>query len=386
MGGKSASRSCPGDSTCFDVPAPATSGSCTYDSDCPGSDECFRSSDGNTCATPCTQNTDCGDNQTCMSVSRDGSVKVCADLYPLCLNPDAATSQQICPDDYTCSGSDATTSDPCDGVSCPSGQVCDNGQCVDNTTGGGCPSLGQTPCPDSCGNDYEACLTSSSLSNFCSCTCSTDADCGDNGLCVVVEGTSDKYCVPDNSSTGPCDGVSCPSGQVCDNGQCVDDGTSGGDTGGGGSDAGSGGDTNPCTGLGNTCGSNSCTPENDVCLEKPSGDSICSCRCTSDADCGPGGVCKTFGNGSACVLDTSTGGGGSDAGTSDASSTDAGSGGGGGGSLGPVPGSDAGVVYYGGGGGDDGGCSTTGPNGSAPASLALLAVFGLGIVWRRRRD
>ncbi|AWV90484.1 matrixin family metalloprotease [Bradymonas sediminis] len=91
--------SCPGDSRCFRTPfALSSSGACNPGSCQPG-EECVPDTDnGYTCVTKCNTNADCGTNQLCM----DMGMKVCIETSLLCLNPDAAETGAICPDQYTC--------------------------------------------------------------------------------------------------------------------------------------------------------------------------------------------------------------------------------------------------------------------------------------------
>ncbi|MFW6053232.1 MAG: matrixin family metalloprotease [Persicimonas sp.] len=284
---------CPGDSQCFGVPAPATSGSCTSSADCATGDECYQTESGNFCATPCTSDSGCDSDQTCQDY---GQVQICADTHHLCLNPDADTSG-VCPDGYVCDGSDT-----------------DDGGSGD---GGSCDGLGNSCANDGadCTADNDVCLGLQDGSTICSCQCTSDADCGSDGDCVEVEGGS-SACVPGTTSD-PCDGVTCGSGEVCEDGQCVDDGS------------GDGGDDNDDD-----------DTDDDTDDNEDTG---------TEADAGGG-----------------TGGG---------DGTGGGSGGDDAGSTTSTPQNRS----------EDSACAVAAPTGTAPGSLMLLGVFGLGFVWRRRR-
>ena len=154
--------------------------------------------------------------------------------------------------------------DPCDGVSCPPGQVCQNGVCVDDGSGSGNPCL-PNPCPNG-----EACMTNGDgtyqciptdpcagvscppchtcVNGICIDLCSNGQIC-DGGVCkdptpidpcdgvvcgdceVCVNGVCESTCsagqiceggvCKDPSPTDPCDGVVCPPDEECVNGICV---------------------------------------------------------------------------------------------------------------------------------------------------------------------
>jgi MYXO-CTERM domain-containing protein len=241
---------------------------CSSRDDCGANGFCTQVGGQNKCVTTCGQNGSCPGDSKCF---RSGE-------YYVCLNPDADTAG-VCPSSYTCTGTDS------------------------GGGGGACDGLGDT-CGENgagCTPDNDVCLTMQNNDTICSCTCNTDSDCGDGGLCTQVS-DSNKACVPGTSPTDPCDGVTCDAGKVCSDGQCVDDGSSGGDDAGGSSgDAGARADT------GLDDGGNSGEPEVNV--TKPS---------TSKS----------------------------------ADST----------------------------------CSATGPGHAVPSGLMLLGVFGLGVLWRRKRS
>jgi MYXO-CTERM domain-containing protein len=284
--------SCPGDSQCFQLPSPASSGQCSSTNDCDSGEQCYQTQQGNYCLTGCSSSGDCGGDQECRN-------EVCYDVYHLCLNPDA-NSEGVCPDTYTCSGGGGTSNN-------------------NNGGGGSCDGLGN-PCSagdfDQCTSDNDICLTTQDGS-FCSCSCSSDADCGSNGMCVQAQ--DGNACVP-GSNPDPCDGVTCGSGEVCEDGQCVDDGS------GSNNNTGNNNTGNNNTGNNNTGNNN--TGNNNTGNNNTGGDA------GSGSDSGNVIVVEEESNNSG-----------------ESSST----------------------------------CSATGPaNGTAPTGLALLALFGLGALLRRR--
>ncbi len=119
-----------------------------------------------------------------------------------------------------------TCKGPCDGVVCPSGQVCRVGVCLDPCAGVTCGS-GQV-----CDNGV--CVTS------CSCLpCATGKSCdATSGLCVDPACATATCAAGTNCVAGACvddcKGAVCPTGQTCKSGQCV---TSPSGTGGGSSTA-----------------------------------------------------------------------------------------------------------------------------------------------------
>ncbi|MEZ4296187.1 MAG: MopE-related protein [Polyangiaceae bacterium] len=115
----------------------------------------------------------------------------------------------------------ATCTGSCAGVSCPSNEVCVDGQCTPT-------------CDPKC--------TAGQVCDPATLTC-IESKCTDGPLC-----SDGSCCDPLTGNCGdcPCSGVVCPSGQQCQSGQCILDtnpGTGGGGTGGagGGGTGGTGG-------------------------------------------------------------------------------------------------------------------------------------------------
>lgn len=221
--------------------------SCTSGADCLGG-ICVDTGSGGVCSTSCGTG-GCPGDTVCYEVTIDTGVEL------LCLNPGAENA--VCPFSYSCGA-----------ASC-------------NTLGIDCSNSGASCLPDA-----EICLDDGAGSSFCSCYCQADADCGSGNSCVDLN-SGGRGCVTGIVSN-PCSGVSCPVGQYCDSstGACVVS-------------------SGACPGLGNDCANSgqACTPSNDICLAvSAAGDSICSCKCITDSDCGERAGCVALSGGdSACV-------------------------------------------------------------------------------------
>jgi len=275
------SNSCTGTQVCNTTTGVCEAPRCTTAADCPTnyactSGTCYPAGSCNICK-PCTSNTDCGAAGFCAGV--DATTSVCSQMCPSGTCPGNSACFGVQADGQTyniCLNLDADTA----GL-CPASYVCNDG----TTTPTGCPGLG-TSCANngaSCNPANDVCLSDGG-DGFCSCSCTLDSHCGTGNTCVDLQGGG-KACVV--GVVSPCDGVTCPAGQSCDpnNGQCIT--------------------LTGCPGLGSSCANNgaNCSPANDVCLTDASGQNpICSCGCTTNADCGLG-VCVPVGDGSqsACI-------------------------------------------------------------------------------------
>ena len=69
---------------------------CDNDDMCDPGGFCAEGPTGNFCTIRCDDGTPCPDSTQCFQVSRDG--------FAICLNADAARTQQLCPQDYVCGG------------------------------------------------------------------------------------------------------------------------------------------------------------------------------------------------------------------------------------------------------------------------------------------
>jgi MYXO-CTERM domain-containing protein len=175
---------------------------------CPDANKpiCFQGSCVAKCSSgefPCPNGTTCDANGNCVD--------------PLC-------SGVTCPMGQACRG--GTCVDPCTGVVCPTGETCQLGRCVDPCMGVTCPA--QHVC------EKGVCLAD------CHCRgCDTGFACSTTGACV------DTACATVTCPTGevcqmgkcidPCAGVVCPGGGTCNAGVCSApiSGASSGGTGGG---------------------------------------------------------------------------------------------------------------------------------------------------------
>ena len=187
---------------------------------------------------------ECVDN-TCYQTGCSGCNKACHG--GLCVDNPCGTGS--CPQGKVCKPSaDFSTFicvDSCFGVSCPSGQKCNDGQCGP-TCDPAC-AAGQV-----CNEATQMCVP-----NVC-----TDSSCPDGSTCDPVTGA----CGDD-----PCEGVLCPDGQTCTDGNC---GAAG--AGGAGGASGAGGAGGASTGSGATSGSGGAGGESGV-FKMPSGGSGCAC-------------------------------------------------------------------------------------------------------------
>jgi len=205
------------------VPKCSICASCTQNSDC-GADStylCAETRSGNgICLKSCSRGGCPGDSE-CTGVStRRGT-------FDICLNPGACPEQDrrgtLCPSEYTCgegqvvydcqvdpdgggdddAGMDADTDDA--DASVP---MNDTGSSEDQT----CVSF-EKPCdPDrrgTCGPQADTCDSSlfPGSQPRCSCTCSSDSDCGEGAACETV--SERKWCVPaDQPDAGSSEDVS----------------------------------------------------------------------------------------------------------------------------------------------------------------------------------
>jgi hypothetical protein len=339
------------------------------------------------------------------SLSQDDISGVCSLYQTSC----SCTADSDCGPTQICNGNQCEEA-PCQSDNdCPGGQEC-------NTGTGDC----EVP---SCGSDADCddgyiCDSQGKCASACPVcrTCSSQADCGANGFCTEIGGQN--KCITSCGQDGSCPGDStcyqyddyyiCLNPEANTTGVCPSSYTCSGSD---GSSGGGGGTEGSCAGLGNTCSSqdfSQCTQDNDACLTLQSGDSICTCMCDSDADCGDGGLCVSVSDGQkACVPGSSSGdpcdgvdcgsgevcsngqcvddgsSSGDDAGGS-SGGADAGGGGGGGGTT---DGPEINVTEGTNSKSADSTCSATGPGGATPGGGLMLlgGVIGLGVLWRRRR-
>ena len=171
-----------------------------------------------------------------------------------------------------CDDQDACTTDSLEGSAAACSALCLNEPIVtcDGGTSDGC-------CPAGCTEDTDAdCGTGNDDKGVPGSACTSDDDCGDNGLCDQSEGRVDGYCY---TSLG------CQSSQDCGgDGLCVQL-------------------TTGTTGCVDTCESIDDCREGYDCINaggqlvcftpQPMGEGLAGNPCTANADCGQNGFCQT---------------------------------------------------------------------------------------------
>jgi hypothetical protein len=196
----------------------------------------------------------------------------------LCI--EASCAGKTCEEGKVCKAGKCTG--PCDGIVCPQGQVCRINRCVD-------PCEGVT-----CGGDRVCqggvCVPA------CKCSgCAAGKACAASGLCVE-QACAQKTCgggevCQAGACVDSCQGASCPHGQECTGGKCVDvakpDGgvTTPGSDGGAilGSAGTGGGSAFPTTGVAGSSGQQP-QPDPNEKITPASG-----CRCDASGDGGAAG-------------------------------------------------------------------------------------------------
>ncbi len=265
-------------------------GVCEVESDCPTCAPCNTVDDCGTagwicagtgggagvCTRTCSDSGDCPGNSDCYDV---GEILVC-------LNDDADT-RGACPADYVCV--DDSAPDPCETVTCPTGQVCDDGTCF--TVGGadGCVVCDACEVTADCGGGDADCYSFDGVSSVCALTCASTADCPANTACLSFQSGTDTFdlCLnADFQTRGACPadfecradlcaGVVCAGGATCnaETGVCE-----------GSADAGTP-DTSADAGQ---------TPDAAQVDAAEAECAVCS-ACNTDAECGDGSYCQALG-------------------------------------------------------------------------------------------
>ena len=127
-----------------------------------------------------------------------------------------ACEEHGCATGFTCSMGLCVPTD-CVGVTCPMGEVCEDGGCVDACTGVTCP-IGQV------------CRVGHCVNPCAGLNCGEGQVC-DNGMCVpacpCTACSASQTCITTGADTGQCVAsdcatVTCATGTVCQNGTCVD--------------------------------------------------------------------------------------------------------------------------------------------------------------------
>jgi MYXO-CTERM domain-containing protein len=204
---------------CVQVAAAGTKQCNGLDNDCDGAID-----DG-----PCNANEVCTQGR-CIPKCDSGEFQCAAgltcDANGLCVEP--ACIGKTCPAGQTCVGGACV--DACTGVTCPFGNACQNGVCVDPCAGVACSA------DEVC--EAGACKLK------CDCAgCPSGATCASNGRCVTTAcatascGAGTHCDAATGGCVDDCTGAVCPKGQQCTAGACVavpnagDAGADGGDAG-----------------------------------------------------------------------------------------------------------------------------------------------------------
>ncbi len=143
-----------------------------------------------------------------------------------------------CPGTEICNPSTGACEDPCAGVSCATGLVCQGGACVSNdcygmgcphgqlcrTPASGAPACVADPCASMTCTDGSYCSNGTCVTT-CATGCRTDQVCSD-GMCTSApcDGhcTTAQSCVADTCVTNHC-ASPCGAGRVCQGTTCIDD-------------------------------------------------------------------------------------------------------------------------------------------------------------------
>jgi MYXO-CTERM domain-containing protein len=143
-------------------------------------------------------------------------------------------TEGTCPTGTTCQTSGVCIQTDCIGVTCPAGERCSNGQCVDACSGVTCP-LGEVcrlgtcvnPCLGlNCG-EGQVCADGTCVPT-CQCMpCASGQTCEMSGLCVptacaTVTCPTGQSCEADaGTCIDDCTGAVCPVNQICQAGMCI---------------------------------------------------------------------------------------------------------------------------------------------------------------------
>lgn len=235
-----------------------------------------------------------------------------------------ACTQKIVAQAETCNGWD----DDCNGAAddgeelCPTGQICDNGQCV-----GSCGS-GEFPC-----SGDKVCKSTGRLAGYCVSADCANVECPEGercnagtcvGACVGVTCPANTQCLA-GACIDLCAGVECPNSYVCEMGTCIPNCT-----------------CMPCTNPAESCDVTATSPTFGHCIDSLCVGKVCeafkTCLAGDCVDPCAGNPCGTATctptetggyscpNGSTGVPGTGNGGAGSGLGTSPGLGTTPGSG------------------------------------------------------------
>ncbi len=135
------------------------------------------------------------------------------EMTPTEITPDASCYEKGCPSGEVCQNGQCVP-DPCDGVSCQNDEFCRAGQCV--------KACGCTTCAQG-----EICVDGQCQNDPCAgVSCAQDEVCDENGQCVPdacksVTCGKGRICKAGQCVDDPCNNIQCPNDMECKKGQCV---------------------------------------------------------------------------------------------------------------------------------------------------------------------
>ena len=201
--------------------------SCAAHFTCPKGQVCTAST-GRCVPKPCTSNNDCAPPNGWCRFSRCYSCKtiacpstqICEASTGRCLTPKKCTTNSQCPSDSFCRLGICLKKgcDPVKGIKCPTGQTCQNFECLQNTLAGRCNTN------SACGSS-EYCHTGSCVKRECdpATPCSNGSICL-NYKCVkfyqrcVYNCSANQTCLMDSKSVRTCHSSCSVVGSTCKNG------------------------------------------------------------------------------------------------------------------------------------------------------------------------
>lgn len=124
-----------------------------------------------------------------------------------------------CPAGTVCQTSCVRTTDPCDGVVCPSLHTCQDGRCIPGCFHVPCQGV-RCPTGQYCDTASEMCRTLLPCSSPCPTGETCAVTCREPDACAGVRCEADERCERGRCVRDPCASVTCPAGEVCLEGRC----------------------------------------------------------------------------------------------------------------------------------------------------------------------